>query len=106
MTNLALNLTDTASRTPNRPAIRLDNEVTTYGELNELTARVAGWLKQQGVQPGDRIAIMLPNVPAFPVLYYGALRAGAAVVPMNPLLKAREVAHYVGDSGAKVIFAW
>jgi long-chain acyl-CoA synthetase len=106
MTNLALNLTETADRNPSRPAIRLDNEVTTYGELNELTARVAGWLQQQGVQPGERVAIMLPNVPAFPVLYYGALRAGAAIVPMNPLLKAREVAHYVGDSGAKVIFAW
>jgi long-chain acyl-CoA synthetase len=49
---------------------------------------------------------MLPNVPAFPVMYYGVLRAGAAVVPMNPLLKAREVQHYLGDSGAKVVFVW
>jgi long-chain acyl-CoA synthetase len=49
---------------------------------------------------------MLPNVPQFPVLYYGVLRAGAAVVPMNPLLKAREVEHYLGDSQAKLVFAW
>ena len=49
---------------------------------------------------------MLPNVPYFPVCYYGVLRAGAAVVPMNVLLKEREVAFYLGDSGAKVLFAW
>ena len=46
---------------------------------------------------------MLPNAPAFPIAFYGALGAGAIVVPMNPLLKNREVAHYVGDSGAKVV---
>src|SRR5262249_35148730 len=50
--------------------------------------------------------VMLPNVEYFPVAYYGALRAGAAVVPMNVLLKEREVAFYLGDSGAKVLFAW
>ena len=49
---------------------------------------------------------MLPNVPHFPVFYYGVLRAGGAVVPMNPLLKAREVAHYLGDSGASLVLAW
>ena len=49
---------------------------------------------------------MLPNVLAFPVLFYGSLAAGAVVVPMNPLLKGREVDHYLGDSGARVIFAW
>ena len=49
---------------------------------------------------------MLPNVPAFPIVFYGALGAGAVVVPMNPLLKSREVAYYLGDSGAKVLFAW
>ena len=49
---------------------------------------------------------MLPNVPAFPIAFYGALGAGAVVVPMNPLLKSREVAYYLGDSGAKLLFAW
>ena len=49
---------------------------------------------------------MLPNVPAFPIAFYGALGAGAVVVPMNPLLKSREVAYYLGDSGATVLFAW
>jgi long-chain acyl-CoA synthetase len=59
-----------------------------------------------GVRPGDRVAIMLPNVPDFAVIYYGILRAGAVVVPMNPLLKEREVGYYLGDSGARLIFAW
>ena len=49
---------------------------------------------------------MLPNVPAFPMAFYGALGAGAVVVPMNPLLKASEIEFYLSDSGAKVLFAW
>jgi long-chain acyl-CoA synthetase len=63
-------------------------------------------LKAKGVGPGDRVAVMLPNVPYFAAVYYGALRAGATVVPMNVLLKDREVAFYLGDSGASVLFAW
>ena len=54
----------------------------------------------------DRVGIMLPNVASFPPVYYGVLRAGGVVVPMNPLLKSREVAFYLGDSGARVIFAF
>ena len=53
-----------------------------------------------GIEVGDRVAIMLPNVPYFPACYFGALRAGAVVVPMNVLLKQREVSFYLRDSGA------
>ncbi|WP_370935179.1 long-chain fatty acid--CoA ligase [Amycolatopsis sp. cg13] len=106
MTNLASNLSDAAARFPDRPAIRLDSAVLSFADLDDLSAAVAGWLRGHGVRPGDRVAIMLPNVPAFAVLYYGALRAGATVVPMNPLLKSREVRHYLSDSGARIIFAW
>ena len=67
---------------------------------------MAGLLAAAGVAPGDRVGLMLPNVPEFAVLYYGVLRAGGVVVPMNPLLKAREVAYYLGDSGARLLFAW
>src|ERR1700691_1216886 len=56
--------------------------------------------------PGDRVGLMLPNVPAFPIAFYGALAAGAVVVPMNPLLKSREVGYYLSDSGARVVLAW
>ncbi len=104
--NLAGNLLQGGRAHPDRPAIRLDDLVITYTQLDDLSARAAGWLRERGVRPGDRVGIMLPNVPQFPVLYYGVLRAGAAVVPMNPLLKAREVEHYLGDSQARLVFAW
>jgi len=91
---------------PDRCAVRLDDTTYSYALLDELSARVAGWLRERGLEPGDPVGIMLPNVPQFPVFYYGVLRAGGAVVPMNPLLKAREVAHYLGDSGARLVLAW
>jgi long-chain acyl-CoA synthetase len=106
MINLALDLREAAKMYPDRPAIRLDGETLSYAALDELSARAAGWLRERGVRPGDPVGIMAPNVPHFPVLYYGVLRAGGAVVPMNPLLKAREVAHYLGDSGARMVLAW
>jgi long-chain acyl-CoA synthetase len=106
MTNLATNIRDAAGQFPGRTAIRLDDTVISYAQLDDLTARVSGQLRAQGVEPGDRVGIMVPNVPAFAVLYYGVLRAGGTVVPMNPLLKSREVRHYLGDSGARIVFAW
>jgi long-chain acyl-CoA synthetase len=104
--NLAQNLIDTAGRQGDRPALRLDDVELTYDALNGASAHVAGLLRELGVEPGDRVGIMLPNVPYFPVAYYGVLRAGGVVVPMNVLLKGREVAFYLADSGAKVLFAW
>src|SRR5690348_4499918 len=78
----------------------------TYRALDEASARVAGLLHERGLKQGDRVGIMMPNVAEVPVVYYGVLRAGGVVVPMNPLLKAREVAYYLSDSGAGLIFAW
>ena len=103
--NLARILDDTARAHPDRPAVRLDDLTLTYRQLSDLSARAADWLHEHGVAPGDRVGIMLPNIAQFPVLYYGVLRAGGTVVPMNPLLKAREIEHYLGDSGAKLVFA-
>ena len=77
-----------------------------YGALDDLTAQLAGLLREHGVEPGDRVGIMLPNVPQFAVAYYGVLRAGGIVVPMNVLLKRREVAFYLGDPDARVVLAW
>jgi long-chain acyl-CoA synthetase len=99
------NLADLLARGGN-VAIKLDDLELTYDRLDDAVARTAGLLQAKGVEPGDRVAVMLPNVPYFPVAYYGALRAGAVVVPLNPLLKEREVAFHLGDSGAKVLIAW
>src|ERR1035438_2608711 len=88
------------------PAIRLDSLVLSYIELREAAGRAASLLTSLGVMPGDRIGIMLPNVPAFPIAFFGALGAGAIVVPMNPMLKSREIAYYLRDSGARILLAW
>jgi len=106
VTNLAKNLTDTTRVHAGRVAVRVDNAAMTYRALDEASARVAGLLHERGLKPGDRVGIMMPNIAEVPVVYYGILRAGGVVVPMNPLLKAREVAYYLGDSTAGLVFAW
>jgi long-chain acyl-CoA synthetase len=104
--NLADNLTASAESYGDRVALKLDDAELTYAQLHGATAHVAGMLKAKGVEPGDRVGVMLPNVPYFPVVYYGILRHGAVVVPMNVLLKRREIAFYLEDSGAKLLLAW
>jgi long-chain acyl-CoA synthetase len=81
--NLADNLTASAKRDADAVAIKLDDVELSYAALDGASAHVAGMLAAQGVQPGDRVGVMLPNVPYFPVVYYGILRLGASVVPMK-----------------------
>lgn len=102
MTNLAAFLLNSAANRRDHVAVRHDDTALTYAELDDLSARFAAVLRDRGVRPGDRVAMTMPNVPLFPVVYYGILRAGGVVVPMNPLLKAREVAYVLRDSGARV----
>jgi long-chain acyl-CoA synthetase len=104
--NLTCVLIETAKRHRDRPALRLDETLVSYGALDQASARVAAFVRERGIAPGDRVGIMIPNVPHFPVVYYGILRAGAIVVPMNVLLKGREVSFYLSDSGAELLFAW
>ncbi|HEV7846812.1 MAG TPA: AMP-binding protein, partial [Thermoleophilaceae bacterium] len=106
MTNLTGILAETVAEHGDRTAIKLDDLEIPYTGLDEGSARVAGLLKARGVEPGDRVGLMLPNLPYFPFAFFGVLRAGAVVVPMNPLLKEREVAFHMKDSGAKVLLAW
>src|SRR3954451_6129795 len=106
MTNLTHMLEDTVEQHGDRPAIKLDDLEISYNALDAGTKAVAGFLKSKGVGPGDRVGLMLPNLPYFPFAFYGVLRLGASVVPMNPRLKEREVAFHLGDSGAEVLVAW
>jgi long-chain acyl-CoA synthetase len=106
MTNLSSLLERAAADQPDKHAIKMDDLVLTYAQLHEAAGRMSTLLASAGVAPGDRVGLMLPNVPAFPIAFYGALAAGAIVVPMNPLLKSREVGYYLSDSGAKVVLAW
>jgi len=104
--NLASIVADSAATAAGDVAVRLGDQQLTYGELDERSARLAGLLREKGLQPGDRVGVMLPNVLEFPISYYGVLRAGGVVVPMNVLLKRREIAFYLEDSGAKLLLSW
>ena len=106
MTNLSDNLTASASLYPERPAIVQDDHVLTYTALDDAVSRMVTLLRGIGLEPGDRVGLMLPNVPEFAISYYGILRAGGVVVPMHPPLKEREVEYCLRDSGAKLLLAW
>jgi long-chain acyl-CoA synthetase len=105
MTNLATLLDDTARRHPDRTAIVLGDVRMTYGEVERAANRVANLLVSHGVRPGDRVALSCANLPAFTTTYFGILKTGATVVPLNILLKAREVAYHLADSEATAYFA-
>ncbi|HEX3832253.1 MAG TPA: long-chain fatty acid--CoA ligase [Solirubrobacteraceae bacterium] len=104
--NLAQTVLDAGREDPDHIAVKLDDAEVSYKMLDGATAHMVGLLREHGVKPGDRVGIMLPNVPYFPVCYYGILRAGAIVVPMNVLLKKREVGYYLKDPEAKLLIAW
>ena len=105
MTALSANLVASKNRDPNRVALRCDDLQITYSQFDAAAARVATLLEQAGIEPGDRVGVMLPNTPAFAIAFYGIMYRGAVAVPMNPLLKSREVAFYLSNSGAKAMFA-
>ncbi|HLW59497.1 MAG TPA: long-chain fatty acid--CoA ligase [bacterium] len=100
-------LEEHARRSPRHAAILLAaptfSSVFTYRRVDQLANRFANALLWLGVKPGDRVAIQLPNFPQFVVGFYGALKAGAVVVPINPLYKSRDLATVLGNSGAKII---
>jgi long-chain acyl-CoA synthetase len=104
--NLARILTESAAKRGDAVAFKLDDGELSYSMLDGASSHMVGLLRSKGFEPGDRVGLMLPNVPYFPVVYYGILRAGGVVVPMNVLLKGREVRYLLEDSGAKFVFAW
>jgi long-chain acyl-CoA synthetase len=104
--NLAVILEESAKRNPDRVAIIFDDFKLTYAQLNGAANQVANALVERGIKPGDRVGMMLPNVPQFPIIYFGILKAGGIVVPMNVLLKGREVAYYLSDSETSAFFYW
>lgn len=105
MANLSQNLVDAATARPELVALKCGDVTYTFAEFDEAAAKVATLLAEQGIAPGDRVGLMLPNVPEFAILFYGILRAGAVAVPMNPLLKSREIAFYLGNTGAVMLLA-
>ena len=94
---------DSFERHRERPAFKFMGSALTFGELDTLSRAFAAWLQQQGLQRGDRVAVMLPNVPQYPVAVAAILRAGMVVVNVNPLYTPRELEHQLKDSGARLI---
>ncbi|WP_329407861.1 long-chain fatty acid--CoA ligase [Nocardia vinacea] len=106
MLNLALLLEDSAEQLPKRDAVVLGDTRLSYAAVNTAANEVANLLIESGIRPGDRVALSCTNIPYFPIAYYGILKAGAVVVPLNVLLKGREVAYHLADSGAKAYFCF
>lgn len=94
---------DSFRRYQHLPAYRFMGRVATFGDVDAQSRALAAWLQAQGVQRGDRVAIMLPNVLQYPVAVAAVLRAGGVVVNVNPLYTPRELEHQLKDSGAKAI---
>lgn len=106
MLNLSVLLEDSARNVPERIAVICGEARLTYSEINAKAKRVANALKKIGVEKGDKVALSCPNLPFFPIIYYGILKTGAIVVPLNILLKGREVAYHLADSDAKAYFCF
>jgi long-chain acyl-CoA synthetase len=104
--NLAVILSETAKASPGKPVALYDGGRLTYAELDALSDRLAVGLQTGGVRPGETVALQLPNIPQFLIAYFGILKAGGVVVPLNVLLKAPEVAFQLSNCGAKILVTW
>jgi long-chain acyl-CoA synthetase len=104
MLNLSVLLEDSARNHPDRDAVAAAGDRLTYAQVDAAANQVANLLAARGIEPGDKVALSCPNLPWFPIIYYGILKAGAVVVPLNILLKDREIAYHLDDSDAKAYF--
>ncbi|GAA4529834.1 long-chain fatty acid--CoA ligase [Brachybacterium paraconglomeratum] len=106
MYNLSVVLEDSARTVPDRAALVLGSISLTYAQVDAAANQVAHLLVSYGIGAGDRVALSCPNLPQFPIVYYGILKAGAVVVPLNVLNKPREVAYYLDDAEVKAFFCF
>lgn len=105
MHNLAVNLERSASLFPNKVALRMGTDEVSFSQLEQLSGNVAANLKRLGLKKGDKVALSCPNVTYFPIAYYGILKAGCVVVPLNVLFKAREIVITLMTLTRKPIYA-
>ncbi|WP_247008860.1 long-chain-fatty-acid--CoA ligase [Halorientalis litorea] len=105
MTNLVTGVAEAVERYPEQTAISFRGQEISYEGLWHRTGQLAQAFADAGVEPGDRVGVYLPNLPQFVLSYYGVLRAGGVVVPMNPQYKTREIGHMLSDSEATAVVA-
>jgi long-chain acyl-CoA synthetase len=104
--NLASIVTHHARQTPGREAIVRDDVRLSYLHLDAMSNRVANALVKMGIGHDDKVALVCPNLPYFPIIYYGIMKAGAVVVPLNVLFKVRDFVYHLSDSDAKAVFVF
>jgi long-chain acyl-CoA synthetase len=104
--NLATILRESARRVPEKPVVRFAGGALTYSDLDRQSDAVAAGLQLRGIEPDDTVALQLPNVPEFLIAYFGILKAGAIAVPLNVLLKERELDFHLSDSHAAALVTW
>ena len=95
-----------AQTVPDKPAVRFYGHDLSYAELDDLSSRFASLLLDRGIQPGDRVAVYLPNCPQMHIVFYGILKAGAVHCPVSPMAMPMELAYQVKDCGAQVIVSF
>lgn len=106
MINIAINLERNAALVPTKTAICFADKQITYAQLNGAANQVANGLRALGIGRGDKVVLSCPNLPYFPIVYYGILKSGAVVVPINVLLKGPEIAYHLQDSEANAFFCF
>ena len=106
MLSIVAVLEDSARNHPRRDAIVLGETRLTYAQIDAAANQIANLLRARGIVAGDKVALSCPNVPYFPIVYFGILKAGAVVVPLNVLLKHGEIAYHLADSDAKAYFCF
>ena len=106
MLNLAVLLEDSVRNAPEKCAVICGEARFTYAEIDAKANQIANALREIGIEKGDKVALSCANLPFFPMIYYGILKLGAVVVPLNILLKSREIAYHLDDSDAKAYFCF
>lgn len=106
MLNLSVLIEDSARRYAQKPAFTFMDVSFSYAQINGAANQVANGLINKGIKPGDKVALSCFNLPYFPIIYFGILKTGAAVVPLSVLLKKDEIAYHLNDSDAKAYFCF
>ncbi|HZY35551.1 MAG TPA: long-chain fatty acid--CoA ligase [Mucilaginibacter sp.] len=106
MLNLSVILEDSAKRYPDKTAYIFMDATLSFAQVNAAANQVANGLRDIGIGEGDKVALSCPNLLQFPILYFGIIKAGAIVVPLNVLLKTDEIAYHLRDSDAKAYFCY
>ena len=104
--NIATMLRESAEINPDKPLCHINDLSFSYAQVDEISGRVAAALLATGLQRGDKVALQLPNLPQFLFTYFGLMKAGLVMVPLNPLLRAPEVAYHLQDSEATVLITF